>query len=138
MNKKQLLLLLVASLVFWTGGTGVLPLLPVYATQLGASPILPCPCRPPDGIMIMRASLRSDGWTACPELVDGFISLRREPGRASRHLWCIMDLLCQNTHLHARTDYAPEVTMNKKQPGRVVALPHQGWLLTGFTGLIKL
>ena len=31
--------------------------------------------------MIMLASLRSDRWTACPELVDDFIGLRtRLPG----------------------------------------------------------
>jgi len=38
MSKKQLLALFVCSLVPWTVGNGLLPLLPVYATQLGADP----------------------------------------------------------------------------------------------------
>lgn len=36
MNKKQILALFMCSLVPWTVGNGLLPLLPVYATQLGA------------------------------------------------------------------------------------------------------
>ena len=38
MSKRQLLVLFVGSLVLWTGGAGVLPLLPIYATRLGADP----------------------------------------------------------------------------------------------------
>jgi len=38
MGKKQLLALFVCSLVPWTVGNGLLPLLPVYAIQLGADP----------------------------------------------------------------------------------------------------
>jgi len=38
MPKKQSLALFVCSLVPWTVGNGLLPLLPVYATQLGADP----------------------------------------------------------------------------------------------------
>jgi len=38
MSKKQLSALFLCSLVYWTGGNGLLPLLPVYATQLGAAP----------------------------------------------------------------------------------------------------
>jgi len=38
MSKKQLLALFVCSLVPWTVGNGLLPLLPVYAIQLGADP----------------------------------------------------------------------------------------------------
>jgi MFS family permease len=38
MNKKQLLALFVCNLVPFTVGNGLLPLLPVYATQLGADP----------------------------------------------------------------------------------------------------
>ena len=38
MSKKQLLALFVCSLILWTVGNGLLPLLPVYATQLGAAP----------------------------------------------------------------------------------------------------
>jgi MFS family permease len=38
MSKKQLLALFVCSLVPWTVGNGLIPLLPVYATQLGADP----------------------------------------------------------------------------------------------------
>ena len=38
MNRKQILPLFVCSLVPWTVGNGLLPLLPVYATQLGADP----------------------------------------------------------------------------------------------------
>ncbi|HEC62113.1 MAG TPA: MFS transporter [bacterium] len=38
MNRKQLLLLFVCCLVPWTVGNGLMPLLPVYALQLGASP----------------------------------------------------------------------------------------------------
>ena len=38
MSRKQLLALFVCGLVLWTGGNGTLPLLPVYATQLGAEP----------------------------------------------------------------------------------------------------
>jgi MFS family permease len=38
MSKKQLFALFLCSLVPWTAGNGVLPLLPVYATQLGAAP----------------------------------------------------------------------------------------------------
>ena len=36
MSKKQILALFVCSLVPWTMGNGLIPLLPVYATQLGA------------------------------------------------------------------------------------------------------
>jgi MFS family permease len=38
MDKKQILALFVCSLVPWTVGNGLVPLLPVYATQLGANP----------------------------------------------------------------------------------------------------
>ena len=38
MTKKQLAALFICILVPWTIGNGVLPLLPIYATQLGASP----------------------------------------------------------------------------------------------------
>ena len=38
MSKKQILALFVCSLVPWTVGNGLVPLLPVYATQLGADP----------------------------------------------------------------------------------------------------
>ena len=38
MSKKQLFALFVCSLIPWTAGNGLLPLLPVYATQLGAAP----------------------------------------------------------------------------------------------------
>jgi len=38
MSKKQILTLFVCSLVPWTVGNGLLPLLPIYATQLGADP----------------------------------------------------------------------------------------------------
>lgn len=38
MSKKQLLALFVCNLVVWTVGNGLLPLLPVYATRLGADP----------------------------------------------------------------------------------------------------
>lgn len=38
MNKKQLFALFFCSLILWTVGNGLLPLLPVYATQLGAAP----------------------------------------------------------------------------------------------------
>lgn len=37
-GKKQILALFVCSLVAWTAGGGLVPLLPVYATQLGADP----------------------------------------------------------------------------------------------------
>ena len=40
MSKKQLSALIICSLVPWTLGNGLLPLLPVYATHLGASPTL--------------------------------------------------------------------------------------------------
>ena len=40
MSKKQLWSLFLCSLVPWTVGTGLLPLLPVYAAQLGAQPAL--------------------------------------------------------------------------------------------------
>ena len=40
MNKKFLSLLFLCSLVPWVIGNGLLPLLPVYASQLGASPAL--------------------------------------------------------------------------------------------------
>jgi MFS family permease len=40
MNKKLLSLLFLCSLVPWVIGNGLLPLLPVYASQLGASPAL--------------------------------------------------------------------------------------------------
>ena len=36
---------------------------------------LPCLCRPLEGIIFMLASLRSDGWTASPELVDDFTGI---------------------------------------------------------------
>ena len=38
MSKKQLSTLFLCSLIYWTIGNGLLPLLPVYATQLGAAP----------------------------------------------------------------------------------------------------
>jgi len=38
MSKKQLLALFICSLVPWTVGNGLVPLLPVYATELGADP----------------------------------------------------------------------------------------------------
>jgi DHA1 family tetracycline resistance protein-like MFS transporter len=38
MEKRQTLALFVCSLVPWTVGTGLIPLLPVYATHLGANP----------------------------------------------------------------------------------------------------
>ena len=38
MSKKQLFALFVCSLIPWTAGNGLLPLLPVYATKLGAAP----------------------------------------------------------------------------------------------------
>ena len=38
MSKKQLSTLFLCSLIYWTVGNGLLPLLPVYATQLGAAP----------------------------------------------------------------------------------------------------
>jgi len=38
MSKKQLTLLFMCGLVPWTIGNGILPLLPVYATKLGANP----------------------------------------------------------------------------------------------------
>lgn len=38
MSKKQLLALFLCYLIIWTVGSGLLPLLPVYATQLGADP----------------------------------------------------------------------------------------------------
>jgi MFS family permease len=38
MSKKQILMLFLGSLVLWTVGNGLLPLLPVYARQLGADP----------------------------------------------------------------------------------------------------
>ena len=37
MSKKQLSTLFLCSLIYWTAGNGLLPLLPVYATQLGAA-----------------------------------------------------------------------------------------------------
>ncbi|UCC65329.1 MAG: hypothetical protein JSV36_09925, partial [Anaerolineae bacterium] len=40
MSKKQLLALFLCSLIIWTGGNGLSPLLPVYATQLGADPAM--------------------------------------------------------------------------------------------------
>lgn len=40
MSKKQLVALLVCSLVTWTVGNGLVPLLPVYAMQLGAAPVM--------------------------------------------------------------------------------------------------
>lgn len=40
MDKKQILALFVCSLVFWTLGNGLLPLLPVYTIQIGADPAL--------------------------------------------------------------------------------------------------
>jgi MFS family permease len=40
MTRKQLAALFICILVPWTVGNGVLPLLPVYATQLGASPAI--------------------------------------------------------------------------------------------------
>ena len=36
MSRKQLWVLFVCSLIHWTVGNGLLPLLPVYATHLGA------------------------------------------------------------------------------------------------------
>jgi len=38
MSKRQLLALCLCSLILWTEGNGILPLLPVYATRLGAAP----------------------------------------------------------------------------------------------------
>ncbi len=38
MNRRLLYPLLMASLVSWVLGNGLAPLLPVYASQLGASP----------------------------------------------------------------------------------------------------
>src|SRR5512139_3000663 len=40
MSKKQLSALFICSLIPWTLGNGLLPLLPVYASELGASPAL--------------------------------------------------------------------------------------------------
>lgn len=40
MSRKQLFALFVCSLVPWTVGNGLTPLLPIYATQLGADPVL--------------------------------------------------------------------------------------------------
>jgi MFS family permease len=40
MSKKQLYVLFVCSLIPWTVGNGLLPLLPVFASQLGATPAL--------------------------------------------------------------------------------------------------
>jgi MFS family permease len=40
MNKKQLAILCTCSTVSWSIGNGVLPLLPIYATQLGATPLI--------------------------------------------------------------------------------------------------
>jgi MFS family permease len=40
MTKKQLAILFLCSSVSWSIGNGVLPLLPVYATQLGATPLI--------------------------------------------------------------------------------------------------
>jgi len=39
MNRKQLAVLFLCNLVTWTVGTGLLPLLPVYAATLGAGPV---------------------------------------------------------------------------------------------------
>ncbi len=39
MSRSQLSILFVCSLVLWVYGNGTLPLLPVYATRLGASPV---------------------------------------------------------------------------------------------------
>ena len=38
MNKKQMIALFVVSFVPWTVGNGLVPLLPVYAIELGADP----------------------------------------------------------------------------------------------------
>lgn len=38
MSRKQLFALFLCSLVIWTTGSGLIPLLPVYATQIGAAP----------------------------------------------------------------------------------------------------
>ena len=38
MSRKQLFALFLCSLVIWTTGSGLIPLLPVYATQMGAAP----------------------------------------------------------------------------------------------------
>jgi MFS family permease len=38
MKKKQFFALFFGSLAMWTAGNGLLPLLPVYATKLGATP----------------------------------------------------------------------------------------------------
>jgi len=46
---------------------------------------LPCPCRPLAGIMISLASLRSDRWTAWPELVDDFIGIRNDAPIEAEH-----------------------------------------------------
>ena len=40
MSRKQLFALFLCSLFPWTVGNGLIPLLPVYATQLGATPVL--------------------------------------------------------------------------------------------------
>src|SRR5712692_10468272 len=40
MSRKQLFALFVCSLVPWTMGNGLTPLLPIYASQLGADPVL--------------------------------------------------------------------------------------------------
>lgn len=40
MSRKQLFALFLCSLVPWTVGNGLIPLLPVYAIQLGATPVL--------------------------------------------------------------------------------------------------
>jgi hypothetical protein len=47
----------------------------------GAKPMPPCPCRPLECIMCTLASLRSAGWTTCPELVDDFIGIRTNKSR---------------------------------------------------------
>jgi MFS family permease len=38
MSKKQIFTLFLCSLIYWIAGNGLLPLLPVYASQLGATP----------------------------------------------------------------------------------------------------
>jgi len=38
MTRKQLFALFSCSLIGWTVGNGLIPLLPVYATQIGAEP----------------------------------------------------------------------------------------------------
>ena len=40
MKTKQLAALFICSLIYWTGGNGILPLLPVYATSLGADSVV--------------------------------------------------------------------------------------------------